>query len=301
MERILFLGATCVDVIINIDHLPTTGEDLAVHQSSWQVGGCAYNASQAACQLGLPYLLYSPIGTGPYGKLVYDTFQQQQLPTPILRDQKNGCCYCLVEKNGERTFMSEHGTEYRYTAEDLDALKKEHFAAIYVSGLEIEENRGDLLIDYLSQTGDTPLFFAPGPRISHIPRDRLERLYALSPILHLNESEACWAAQTTDLSIAMPLLYQKTGRPVVVTLGKNGACFYDGKTHWAKTAPVDHPVDTIGAGDGHIGMLMGQLYLKQPWPKAIARANQYARAIVQTRGSTLSTTQYQHIQWEEEK
>ena len=47
MERILFLGATCVDVIINIDHLPTTGEDLAVHQSSWQVGGCAYNASQA--------------------------------------------------------------------------------------------------------------------------------------------------------------------------------------------------------------------------------------------------------------
>ncbi len=46
---------------------------------------------------------------------------------------------------------------------------------------------------------------------------------------------------------------------------------------------------------------MGQLYLKQPWPKAIARANQYARAIVQTRGSILSTTQYQHIQWEEEK
>lgn len=301
MDKILFLGATCVDVIINIDHLPSTGEDLSVHQSSWQLGGCAYNASHVARQLKIPSLLYSPIGQGPYGEIVYHAFLEKNLPTPILRQEHNGCCYCLVEANGERTFLSEHGTEYKYTQADLDKLKKQNFSAIYISGLEIEETSGDLLIDYLYQVASTPLYFCPGPRISFVPEDKLEKIYARSPILHLNENEAIYAGKHPCLTESLAYLFKKTTKPIVVTLGKKGACYYDGEMHFFPVEPITHPVDTIGAGDSHAGMLISQLALHQPLDKAMEYANEYARQVVMTKGSTLSTEQYQQIKREEKQ
>ena len=57
-----------------------------------------------------------------------------------IRDrQKNGCCYCLVDDSGERTFICEHGAEYFYQASWFDQLDANNYQQVYVCGLEIEE------------------------------------------------------------------------------------------------------------------------------------------------------------------
>lgn len=41
-KKILIIGSTCVDIIINVDHLPKTEEDIHPFSQSMALGGCAY-------------------------------------------------------------------------------------------------------------------------------------------------------------------------------------------------------------------------------------------------------------------
>ena len=60
-----------------------------------------------------------------------------------------------------------------------------------ICGLEIEEPAGACIIDYLESIARTPFVFARlAPGSSGSARDRLDRLFALHPILHLNRQEA---------------------------------------------------------------------------------------------------------------
>ena len=54
MPKILLIGSTCVDVIIEIDHLPKTAEDIQPKRQTLALGGCAYNAANIVRQSGVP-------------------------------------------------------------------------------------------------------------------------------------------------------------------------------------------------------------------------------------------------------
>ena len=45
MKQTLVIGSAVVDVIINIPHLPKTGEDVHITRQTRSLGGCAYNVS----------------------------------------------------------------------------------------------------------------------------------------------------------------------------------------------------------------------------------------------------------------
>ena len=51
-------------------------------------------------------------------------------------------------------------------------------------------------------------------------------------------------------------------------------------------------VDTIGAGDSHIGALMGQLAVGVPLPEALRTANRVAAAVVGVRGARLTDAEF---------
>ena len=70
MKKVLVIGSTVVDVIINVDHLPTTQEDVHVISQHMSLGGCAFNTSDMIRHFEVPYILFSPVGTGAYGEFV---------------------------------------------------------------------------------------------------------------------------------------------------------------------------------------------------------------------------------------
>lgn len=45
MKKILVIGSAVVDVVINVDHLPSKSEDVHVLSQTMTLGGCAYNTS----------------------------------------------------------------------------------------------------------------------------------------------------------------------------------------------------------------------------------------------------------------
>ncbi len=112
MKKILVIGSTVVDIIINLDYIPKTGQSINIRSQEMSLGGCAYNVSDTLRHFNVPYILFSPIGTGVYGDYVRNELSAKNITTPIpTPNMDNGCCYCFIEATGERTFVSNHGAE----------------------------------------------------------------------------------------------------------------------------------------------------------------------------------------------
>ena len=297
MKKILVIGSTVVDVIINVDKLPTTKGDVHVQSQHTSMGGCAYNVSDIIRHFGVPYTLFSPVGTGIYGDYVRKNLLQNNISVPNLKtDMPNGCCYCFVEESGERTFISNHGAEYLIYKPWLDEIETEEVWGIYICGLEIEEKTGTDIVEFLEEHRGIPVFFAPGPRINRISEGLLARIFALSPIMHLNDDEICEYTKQESVEQAIFRLYEKTGNIVIVTAGGDGAYYYD-KNEIVHISSVKAAkiVDTIGAGDSHIGAVMSCLYKGEDIYSAVQKANAVASGVVSTKGALLSSEEFNRI------
>lgn len=293
MKRLLIIGSTCVDVILRLDHLPTTGEDMHPVQR-FAMGGCAFNVAQVPKAYDVDLRFVTPIGDhGVFSDFVRAHLSNAGFRGPItVPDSENGCCYCLVERSGERTFLSVHGVEYSFHAEYMDAFAGERFDYTYICGLEVEEKTGGELVAWLEAHPDIAgtVVYAPGPRGIEVDADRTERILALHPILHLNEQEAQALAGRADTDAdpvlsAAQTLHAKTQNMVVVTRGADGVLWIsaDGSVHTAPSVPAT-VVDTIGAGDSHCGAVLTGLTFGWTEDDTMRFANQVASEVVAQEG-----------------
>lgn len=293
MKRLLIIGSTCVDVILRLDHLPTTGEDMHPVQR-FAMGGCAFNVAQVPKAYDVDLRFVTPIGDhGVFSDFVRAHLSNAGFQGPItVPDSENGCCYCLVERSGERTFLSVHGVEYSFHAEYMDAFAGERFDYTYICGLEVEETTGGELVAWLETHPDIAgtVVYAPGPRGIEVDADRTERILAMHPILHLNEQEAQALAgradtDTDSVLAAAQTLHAKTQNMVIVTRGADGVLWIsaDGSVHSAPSVPST-VVDTIGAGDSHCGAVLTGLTLGWTEDATMRFANQVASEVVAQEG-----------------
>lgn len=315
MGKMLFVGVTCADVVINVDRLPRTAQDVIVYGQKTTLGGCAFNAFSIAHALDEPAMLFSPVGAGAFGDFVRKGLADEGVPVLVENpDMENGCCYCFVEPGGERTFISYHGADYHYRSDWFDALDMDQVDAVYSCGLEIEDPTGPVVLDFLERAcKGKQLFFTPGPRPEALPMDLVERVYDLHPMLHMNADEACVAASRlvgderafvpgastsgadggavpgADPAVAraVAMLSERVGNTVFATMGADGCYFDTGVRRGVVPGFAANVVDTIGAGDSHIGALMCFLHRGESIESALSRANRVASAVVGTSGAHL--------------
>lgn len=288
MKKVLVIGSTVVDVIISLSHLPKTGEDINIDKQTLSLGGCAYNVSDAIRHLGVPYILFSPTGTGIYADYIRKALAEKGISSPIpTPDEENGCCYCLVEHSGERTFICNRGTEYHFRPEWFQHLDDGTIDTVYVCGLEMEEADNLCILDYLEKHPEYTVYFAPGPHINHLSTECISRLFMLHPVLHLNEAEATAYTKMPSVETAARVLYDKTKNAVIVTLGDKGAYYDSGMETGYVPGEKANQIDAIGAGDSHIGSVIACLKQGMPLREAITQANRIAAAVVEHSGAQL--------------
>ena len=189
--------------------------------------------------------------------------------------EDNGYCLSLVEADGERTFITVQGAECHFKKEWFEQIDMDNYENIYI---------------------------APGPMITAIESETMENLFALKPILHINEAEAKGYTQRENVEEAVKTLYEKSGNLVFVTLGAEGTLFYDGKEMRRVASVRTNVVDTVGAGDSHIGAIIAGLSKEMKVEDAVLLANRTAAAIVGTSGPVMDLEEFQKIseEWENE-
>ena len=290
-KTVLVFGSACVDVVIRVDRLPKREENLHPLSQQFHLGGCACNAANILGRGGADVMFVTPVGMkGVFGPWVLSALEQQPWARPVcLPDGENGCCYCLVEPDGERTFLSIHGAEYSFSSQWMTPYRDRSFDYTYICGLEAEEKTGGELVSWLESANVGTVFYAPGPRGMKVPPDRTERLMGLRPILHLNRAEALQSAHTDRLEEAMVILGRATCNAVIVTLGADGALISerDRPVRHIPGVPAVRVTDTIGAGDAHAGAVL--LGLSRGWTLAdsVAFANRVASLVVAQEGAVL--------------
>ena len=302
MKQTLVLGSTVVDVLLNVPSLPRQGEDINIAASELSIGGCAYNVYKTLRLFGCPARLCSPVGSGLYGGMVRKRFEEEQLLPIANLDMENGCCYCLVEPGGERTFLSHHGAEYLFSRSWMADADLSQADSVYISGIDLEEPTGDEMASFVVEHPECALFFAPGPRIMHIPQSRMQRVLChrgnngKGPLLHLNEKEAVNFSGKGTVEGAAAFLAGITGNTVVITLGFRGCfCLENGANGLYIPGFPAQALDTVGAGDTHCGALIASLKKGMALPEACSLANKAGAAAVETRGAVLTRIAWESI------
>lgn len=286
MKKTLIIGSSVVDVIINIMKMPKSGEDENIISQHFSMGGCAFNVSQAMKYQHVPYTLFSPIGTGFYGRYVKNYFLRHHIPILIETEKRNGCCYCFVDQLGERSFICEHGAEYLFKKEWFEKLDQE-YDQVYICGLEIEEESGNVIINFLRKHPQMQVYFAPGPRICSIPMEKMKKMMKMRPILHLNLTELLSYTRQEKLEEALKIMYKLNRNIIIVTLGENGSLYFDGHQTIYEPAFKTRLMDTVGAGDSHIGTILAMQAQDKSWPETLQEANRVAAIVVGQRGANL--------------
>ncbi|MGC6376607.1 PfkB family carbohydrate kinase [Bisgaard Taxon 45] len=288
--KILLIGAVIVDHMMWLDKLPQRGDDVLCKATKSVVGGCAFNVASMLTHLKVPHELCVPVGQGIYANIIKHALQQGGYRYQEDASADNGYCLCLIEQNGERTFITVEGVEGTFKREWLAQINANQYAYIYLVGYQMTGQSGHIIVDWLTQSlhnTTTQIVFAPGPVINAIDETVMDRLFALKPIVHLNRKEILQYTHTTSLTSAMSLLYAKNQNHIVVTLGSEGAAWHQNQqTTFIPPVPTQ-VVDTVGAGDSHIAALMAYLSKGEPWERALQQANRIASAIVGVEGATV--------------
>lgn len=299
MKKTLVIGSAVCDIVIPVDHLPARSEDINLYQQDMSLGGCAFNVCDCLNHFGIPFIPFLPVGSGVYGRFVREKLEKRGItsfcPAP---EAENGCCYCLVEPDGERTFLCYHGAEYLFEEAWFSMLERSgeigQTDSIYVCGLEIEERTGERILDFLERHRGMRIFFAPSARICSIQKERMDRMLDLSPVLHMNEDEALRFTRCGTVEEAGKRLAGRTQNTVLVTCGGRGCIIFraDGTFVVVSAYPAQGAGDTIGAGDSHIGSVIALLKKGCGMADAVRGANRIASAVISTKGALLTDGQF---------
>lgn len=277
------------EMLMKIDRLPKSGEDIPCSETKMIIGGCAYNAASTLRNMGCAHDLCVPVGKGPYADLISAELKKCGYDILVKDESKdNGYCLDLVESDGERTFITAQGIEGDFKREWFDSLDMEQYGGIYLAGYQVCGGGGRETVEWLSEHADKQIFFAPGPVICNIDPKVMEQIFSTHPILHLNEKEALDYSEAAGIDEAIRILYSRTANLVIVTLGAEGTAYYDGKDIHTVPSVKTTVTDTIGAGDSHIGAVIGGLSKGHDIETSIRYANRVAANIVSVQGPVMT-------------
>lgn len=289
-NKVLVLGAAFVDVIVNIPKLPDSGGDVTAVLKKYVVGGSAFNVYGALNYLNAPADLLVPIGQGQYAEMVRKEMNRKKIPMLLERSENdNGWDLCLVEENGERTFVTVQGIDQMWAESWFSNIKLNDYKYFYISGYETENFEATKsILNYLdNRRKDSYILFDASPRIRYINSEIMTCLLHHNVIVHCNEDEIDYISNKNTFDEKLADIYSKTNCPVLVTLGAKGTCVYDHGVKEIIDGEKSQVVNTIGAGDTHCGGVLSGLQKGLSIHDAVKIGNHVSSLVVQQDAGSL--------------
>ncbi|PQV56003.1 sugar/nucleoside kinase (ribokinase family) [Defluviimonas denitrificans] len=260
--RLVQLSGVIVDHIYWVEAVPRAGEEAIVRRAVLCAGG-GYNAMVAARRAGMAVAYAGTLGTGPFADIVAAALADEGIDTlrERLSGQDQGCCTCLIDRAGERTFVAASGADGIVTAADLAALMPGAGDWCLLSGyaLGYRDSRAALTEWLEARAGKIDLVFDPSPLVAQIPDRSRDAALSATTWVSANRAEAMALTGCADPEAAAATLANRPGGAIVRD-GANG-CFLATADSPPRHIP-GHPVravDTNGAGDTHIGAFIATL------------------------------------------
>jgi sugar/nucleoside kinase (ribokinase family) len=247
-------------------------------------GGSAANTAACLASLGAPVQFIGKVNDDGLGKVFTHDIRAigvRYETRPATAGPGTGRCLVMVTPDAEKTMCTNLGAGATLEPSDIDVAAVASAQVLYIEGYLYGKPETtpavERAVSAARASGTLVAFSGSDPAWVGLYRDALWAILERTDILFANEQEALGLAATDDLDQALRALAKRCPT-VAVTLGAKGCVVIDSNgTTTLPADPVDHVVDTTGAGDSFAaGFLYGMV--RGLGPEASARLGALASA-----------------------
>ncbi|MGZ8539557.1 MAG: ribokinase, partial [Chitinophagaceae bacterium] len=295
MTKIIVIGSANTDMVVKTKRLPLPGETLLGGTFFMNAGGKGANQAVAAARLGGNVTLVAKVGNDIFGKQTIEGLKKENINTDFVfvdETAPSGTALIMVNEEGENCIVVAPGANANLLPADISTVKILAEAEIILMQLEIPLETIAALVNY-AKTNQKRVIINPAPA-QPLEDDLLNGLFLITP----NETEASILTgirviDEATASQAADIFLNKGVQNVIITLGKQGACFQNKNLKLKIDAPVVQAIDTTAAGDTFSGALTVAITeMMDPtaigWEQAIKFAVQAASISVTRLGAQAS-------------
>lgn len=263
-HRLLLVGNVPVDLVMRVEALPARGDDVTASAVEMRPGG-AYFVLAAAREGGLRGAFAGTHGVGVYGEAVRNALALIGVPTlqPTLRGIDTGIVLTLVDRDGERTFVTADNAVQPFTEQMLARLHPDDFDLVYVSGYSLGLGpSSEPLAAWVGALSDRAVVFCDlGPYGVRATEEVLRPVLRRVDWLACNRREATLLTGLDDPEDACDELGRRArSAGVLLRDGADGCWLAErgGAPRLVEGSLREAP-DTTGAGDVHSGSFLAAL------------------------------------------
>lgn len=287
-NKLIVLGSTNIDHILNVPHFLAPGETLSSHDYQVALGGKGANQAVAAARAGANIQFITTLGNDAFGKEALEQFKDDGIDVThidMIENEKTGVALIFVNKEGENMIGIHAGANAYLTTDRLNSkLAAIESASALLMQLEIPLETIDAATDFAKQHNVlTILNPAPAQPLS-------DELLGKIDIITPNETEAelltgIKVDSTANAQRASEALHNKGIATVIITMGKEGAWVSQENQGRLISGFQVKAIDTIAAGDTFNGVLATTLLSGNDLESAVIKANAAAALAVTKKGA----------------
>lgn len=290
-KRIIVIGSSNTDMVIQSDKLPLPGETVLGGDLIMNAGGKGANQAVAAAKLGGNVTFIAKVGDDQFGNSAIREFEEVGIDSRyVVKDPErpSGVALIMVDQNGENCISVALGANQSLNAQDIDRAESIFKESSYILvQLEVPLST----IEYASSKAkalDIPVVLNPAPA-QPLTNDLYRNVHIITP--NETETELLTSIQLDNdeqLKLAGQYFRNKGVSIVIITLGSRGAYVLSEEVDEIIPGFSAEVKDTTAAGDTFNGALVVALSEGKSIQTAVQFANKAASVSVTRMGAQQS-------------
>ncbi|MDE4085573.1 ribokinase [Planococcus maritimus] len=272
---ITVVGSINMDLVVGTERFPKQGETVLGNLYTTVPGGKGANQAVAAARLGDQVHMVGAVGSDAFGTQLLEGLEVEQIDTLGVKktDGASGIANILLSE-GDNRIIVVPGANHELTTADIDAQKTViEKSSMVILQLELPIAVVEYTLQLARELGVQAI-------LNPAPAGGFTEAMKQADFLTPNETEAEELFGTN-----WELELERYPNQMVVTLGKNGARYFDGEQHVTVEGYPTQAVDTTGAGDTFNGALAVALVEGSEFKEAVRFANAAASLSVEKFGA----------------
>lgn len=300
MKKILIVGSLNLDMVVNVDHTPLTGETILSDKMEFVPGGKGANQAYAAGRLGADAAILGAVGCDTYGDMLLSNLESAGVDTSqVIRREEvsTGIALITVNSQGDNSIVVVSGANAKVSCSDIDGnLELIKSSDIVLLQMEIPIETVCYTAKVAKSLGKM-VILDPAPVPRHFP----EELYRYVDIIKPNETELSMLTgiDFTEKNIqdAVSWIRDKGVKNVLVTLGERGV-YLDSEEFGTLKIPAMEvcAVDTTAAGDTFTAAVAVMLAQGKSIREAAVFANDVSSIVVTRKGAQSSIPTLEEVE-----
>ncbi len=293
---IVVFGSINIDLVIQVDGLPRSGETVLSDAYNLYPGGKGANTAVAAARAGAATRLFGRVGADGFAEQAMSMLREAgvNLDGVEISERPTGCATICVDSGGENSIVVASGANLDARAAQVpdSVLGPETLVALQ---MEVPASENWTMVERAKSAGARVLLnLAPAGMVPASVLQSVDYLIA-------NEIEAATLANEVGLDAAQPTrvprkLAERYGLTCIVTLGGAGALAFSPEGGYSVPAMPIAPIDTTAAGDAFCGCLAAALDNGSDLQDALRHASTGAGLACRVEGAQSSLPSKQAIE-----